>query len=259
MTNIDKHPAGAFSWVELATTDQSGAKSFYTSLFGWSVTEFPMGPQDVYTIFRLQDRDAAAGYTMRPEERAQGIPSHWNLYVTVDNADHAASKAAELGGKVLQPAFDVMDAGRMAVVQDPTGAVFMVWQANKSTGIKITGVDGTFCWADLSTPDPEVAAKFYSGLFGWTMMKGEKDDYLHIKNGEDFIGGIPPAAHRKPGVPPHWLVYFYVSDVEGTATKAKELGATIYMPPRAMENVGTISILADPQGAVFAIFKSARK
>jgi uncharacterized protein len=259
MTNIDKHPAGAFSWIELATTDQSGAKNFYTSLFGWSVTEFPIGPQDVYTIFRQQDREAAAGYTMRPDERAQGIPSHWNLYVTVDNADQAASKAAELGGKVLQPAFDVMDAGRMAVVQDPTGAVLMVWQAKKSTGIRINGVDGTFCWADLSTPDPEVAAKFYSSLFGWTTMKGEKDGYIHIKNGEDFIGGIPPAAHRKPGVPPHWLVYFYVSDVEGTAAKAKELGATVYMPPRAMENVGTISILADPQGAVFAIFKSARK
>ncbi|HJX83427.1 MAG TPA: VOC family protein, partial [Candidatus Angelobacter sp.] len=188
----------------------------------------------------------------------KGVPPHWNLYITVDNADQAAAKAAELGGKILQPAFDVMDAGRMAVVQDPTGATFMVWQPKKSTGIGITGADGTFCWADLSTPDPERAAKFYSGLFGWEIMKGEKDDYIHIKNGEAFIGGIPPAKFQKPGVPPHWLSYFYVSDVEGTAAKAKQLGATIYMPARAMENVGTMSVIGDPQGAVFAIFKSAR-
>ncbi len=156
MPNIDKHPAGSFSWVELATTDQNAAKNFYTSLFGWSINEFPMGPGAVYTIFRLQDRDAAAAYTLQPE--LKGVPPHWNLYITVDNADQAAAKAAELGGKILQPAFDVMDAGRMAVVQDPTGATFMVWQAKKSTGIGITGVDGTFCWADLSTTDPDRAA-----------------------------------------------------------------------------------------------------
>ena len=95
MTNIDKHPAGNFSWVELATSDQNAAKNFYTALFGWSANEFPMGPDDFYTIFRLQDRDAAAGYTIRKEEKAMGIPPHWNLYITVDNADQAASKAAD--------------------------------------------------------------------------------------------------------------------------------------------------------------------
>lgn len=257
MTNIDKHPAGNFSWVELATSDQAAAKTFYTELFGWSVNEFPMGPDDFYTIFRLQERDAAAGYTIRKEEKAMGIPPHWNLYITVDNADQAASKAAALGGKVLQPAFDVMDAGRMAVVQDPTGATFMVWQANKSNGIGIKNVDGTLCWADLATSDPERAASFYSGLFGWHTMKGD-NDYLHIKNGEEFIGGIPPAKYRNPNVPPHWMIYFYVSDVEGVAAKAKQLGATLHMPPNKIENVGTMSIIADPQGAVFAIFKSAR-
>jgi predicted enzyme related to lactoylglutathione lyase len=256
MANIDKHPAGSFSWVELATTNQNAAKNFYTSLFGWSINEFPIGPGGVYTIFRLQDRDAAAAYTLQAE--LKGVPPHWNLYITVDNADQTAAKAAELGGKILQPAFDVMDAGRMAVVQDPTGANFMVWQAKNSTGIGITGVDGTFCWADLSTTDPDRAAKFYSALFGWETMMGDKD-YIHIKNGENFIGGIPPAKYQKPGVPPHWLSYFYVSDVEDTAARAKQLGATLHMPPMQIENVGTMAIVGDPQGAVFAIFKSARQ
>jgi predicted enzyme related to lactoylglutathione lyase len=259
MAHIEKHPVGAFCWVELATSDQKAAKDFYCSLFGWSVNDLPMGPQDVYSIFQLEGRDAAAACTLQPDERTQGVPPHWNLYIAVESADQTAARAAGLGGKVLAPAFDVMTAGRMAVLQDPTGAIFMAWEPKSNAGIGIAGVDGTLCWADLSTPDPERAARFYTGLFDWTTMEGENDDYLHIKNGEDFIGGIPPAAHRKPGVPPHWLAYFYASDVEGTAAKAKQLGATLYMPPRAIENVGTISIIGDPQGAVFAIFKSARQ
>ncbi len=259
MANIDKHPVGSFCWIELGTSDQNAAKSFYTSLFGWSFNEFPMGPQDVYTIFRLQDRDVAAAYTLRPQERAQGVPPHWNLYVAVENADQTAAKAADLGGTVLSPAFDVMDVGRMAIVQDPTGAMILPWQAKKQTGTGLTGVDGTLCWADLSTPDPDRAQTFYGGLFGWTFEKGKNDDYIHIKNGSEYIGGIPPAQHRNPNAPPHWLSYFYVSDVEATAAKAKQLGATLHLPPMKMENVGTMAVVADPQGAAFALFASARK
>jgi hypothetical protein len=260
MANIDKHPVGSFCWFELATTDQAAAKKFYTALFGWDVNDSPMGPDDFYSMFKLSGRDAGAAYTMRKEQRAQGVPPHWMVYIAVASADQAVSKAAQLGGTVLAPAFDVMEIGRMAVIQDPTGAIFSVWQPRSHAGTTITGVDNTFCWADLSTPDPDKAGKFYSGLFGWELMTDPKDSsgYIHIKNGEDFIGGIPPATHRNPNAPPHWLVYVRVGDAESSARKAGELGAKILMPPRAMENVGTWSIIADPQGAVLALFKSAR-
>ncbi|HXB99109.1 MAG TPA: VOC family protein [Terriglobales bacterium] len=260
MANIDKHPAGSFCWIELHTTDQNAAKSFYNTLFGWAPEDMPMGPNDFYTIWKLQGRDAAAGCTLRPEERSQGVPPHWMIYIAVDNADAAAAKAQQLGGKILAPAFDVMDAGRMAVVLDPTGAVFCVWQANRNTGIGIAQVAGTLCWADLSTPDAKRASDFYSGLFGWQIAADPKDTsgYLHIKNGDHFIGGVPPAAHRQPGVPPHWMAYFQVDDVDGVASNAKKMGANLYLPPTTMEGVGRMSVIADPQGAVFAIFKSAR-
>jgi predicted enzyme related to lactoylglutathione lyase len=260
MTNIDKNPAGAFCWIELNTTDQSTAKTFYTSLFGWQIQDMPMGPNDYYTIFKLQGRDAAAGCTLRPDQRAQGVPPHWLLYIAVDNADDAVAKAQKLGATILAPAFDVMDAGRMGVIQDPTGAVFCAWQAKRNTGIGIAHVHGTLCWADLSTPDTKRASDFYSALFGWQIAADPKDNsgYLHIKNGEHFIGGVPPAASRQPGVPPHWMAYFQVDDVDATASKAKEMGATLFMPPTTMEGVGRMSVIADPQGAVFAIFKSAR-
>ena len=219
----------------------------------------PIGPENFYTIFRLQSRDCAAGYTLEADERALGVPSHWNLYIAVENADAAAAKAVSLGAKLIAPPFDVYDAGRMAVLQDPTGVFFIVWQAKRNTGIGVTGEPGAFCWADLSTPDSEAAKKFYSALFGWEIMLGEKDTsgYLHIKNGERFIGGIQPAQFRNPSAPPHWLIYFYVSDVDASAAKAKELGAQFFVPPMTVEGVGRMAVMADPQGAVSAIFKES--
>ena len=262
MSYIDSHPPGSFCWIELATTDQPAAKSFYQSLFGWTPNDMPMGPDDFYTIFRLEGRDAAAGYTLRPEQRAQNVPPHWMLYIRVASADDAAKRAAEVGGTVVVAPFDVFEAGRMAVLQDPTGAYFTVWEPKNSQGTGIAHVDGTLCWADLSTPDPQRASKFYSDLFGWQVLTDDEDpehNYLHIKNGEHFIGGIPPASHRQPGVPPHWLAYFHVSNCDAAADKARQLGANICLPPMTMEKVGRMAVLGDPQGAVFAIFQPTQK
>jgi predicted enzyme related to lactoylglutathione lyase len=258
MPHIDKHPPGVFCWIELSTTDQNAAKSFYSSLFGWARQDFPMGPNDFYTMFQLEGRDTAAAYTMRPEQRSQGVPPHWMIYISVESADAAASRVAQLGGKLLAPPCDVYDIGRMAVVQDPAGAVFALWQAKSHTGTGISGVPGTLCWADLMTPDPVRAKEFYSSLFAWRVIKGENDPsgYLHIANGEKFIGGIPPANFLGPNLPPHWLLYFLVSNCDETAAKAQELGAKIHLAPTTMEKVGRWAVLADPQGAVFALYQS---
>ena len=257
MPHIDKHPPGAFCWIELATTDQNAAKSFYSSLFGWAIQEFPMGPNDFYTMFQREGRDAAAAYTMRPEQRSMGVPPNWMIYIAVESADDAASRIPQLEGKLLAPPFDVYDVGRMAVVQDPTGAVFALWQPKRHTGTGISGVPGTLCWADLMTTDAARATEFYSGLFGWTIATSENDPsgYLHIANGKDFIGGIPPAKFRDPNVPPHWLAYFYILNCDETAAKAKELGAKTLLAPMTIEKVGRMAIVADPQGAVFSIFQ----
>ena len=259
MAHIDKHPPGSFCWLELATTDQEAARSFYQSLFGWSTQVFPIGPNDVYSIFKLENRDAAAAYTLRAEDRSRGVPPHWMVYVSVENADAAAARAAELGGKVLAPAFDVMEFGRMSVLQDPTGAIFSVWQPKGHAGTRITGVSGTLCWADLNTSDPERARQFYSALFGWKLFAAEHDPsgYLHIQNGEQHIGGIPSAAHRNPQAPPHWMLYFAVADVDAVAAVAQQHGGRVLMTPTSTESVGRIAVVADPQGAAFAIFKSS--
>ena len=259
MPHIDKHPAGSFSWLELGTSDQAAAKSFYGALFGWEANDFPMGPDGHYTMFQIDGRDAAACYQLGPQ--MAGVPPNWALYIAVDSADQAAGRAAELGGTVLKPAFDVSTFGRMAVIQDPTGAVFCIWQAKTNTGIGIAGVPGTLCWADLNTPDRDRARAFYEGLFGWSMTTGKSKDpssYLHILNGESGIGGILPEEYRNNHAPPHWMPYILVSDCDASTAKAKDLGATIYAPPTTVGESLRFSVLADPQGAVFALSTAFR-
>src|SRR5438045_4108528 len=113
MAEFSSHVPGTFSWVELAAKDQKAAVAFYRQLFGWDLHEQPMGPGETYSMFRLRDKEVAAAYEMRPEERQTGAPPHWNLYVTVTSADTAVKEAEELGARVFAPPFDVMDAGRM--------------------------------------------------------------------------------------------------------------------------------------------------
>lgn len=259
MPDIERHAPGSFCFVELASTDQNQAKQFYQPLFGWSHTDFPMGPDAVYTMFQIGGRGAAGAYTMRAAERAQ-VPPHWQLYVAVESADESTKRAAELGGTIIEGPFDVMGQGRMTVIQDPTGAYFSIWQATKGIGIQIGGVAGTLCWADLSTRQTELAKQFYEALFGWKITAGENDPsgYLHIKNGEEFIGGIPPAEQRNPYIPPHWMIYYAVDDVDASAAKARELGGKVHLSPMTMDGVGRMAVLADPENAAFAIFKSGR-
>jgi predicted enzyme related to lactoylglutathione lyase len=259
MPNIDKHAPGSFSWIELATEDPDGARNFYTKLFGWTAGVSPPETEGRYTILQLRSRAVAAIRTLRPEPREQYTPT-WLLYVCVESADAIASRADALGGRVLPKPFDVFEYGRMAVIRDLKSAMFAVWQPNRFTGMGIQGEPGAFCWADLNTPDQREAIRFYAGLFGWYISAGEPDgEYLHIMSGGQPIAGIPQAAQRDPKVSSSWLIYFQVEDVFASTNKAKELGATIHLPATTTEHVGDISVLADPQGAMFALFSPEKK
>jgi predicted enzyme related to lactoylglutathione lyase len=256
MAQIDHHTPGSFCWIELATSDQNAAKQFYQQLFGWIPNDFPMGPGEFYTMFKIDGRDAAAGYTINEQMRQQGVPPHWMIYIATASADESVAKAQRAGGKVVAGPFDVMDFGRMAVISDPTGAHFSVWEPKTHQGTGVTGVPGTMCWADLNTPDPAAVTAFYKTMFGWDFPPGQ-GGYLHIKNGEEFIGGIPPAEHRNPNTPPHWMSYFTVADCDASTAQAREAGAKVYLSPMDVEKVGRMAVLADPQGAVFALFQPA--
>jgi predicted enzyme related to lactoylglutathione lyase len=263
MPHIDAHAPGSFCWFELSTTDQAAAKQFYTQLFGWDVTEFPMGPDETYTIFRNGTGDTGAAYTMRAEERQHGVPPHWMVYVAVANADEAAARVAALGGTVLAPAFDVMQMGRMAVVTDPAGTHFSLWQAGSSIGTTVTGEHGAVDWVEISVPDRSKVMPFYQDLFGWKIVAGKDrtpataaDDYPHVLHGDEFVAGLPGPEQRDPSSPPHMLTYFSVADVAASTKKAVSLGAQAFVDSMDIGENGRISVLADPQGAMFALHQA---
>ncbi|MGH9327707.1 MAG: VOC family protein [Terriglobia bacterium] len=261
MSQIEKHVPGTFCWVELGTTDQDAAKHFYHTLFGWTTHDILLGPNNLYSIFQVKGRATAAAYSLRREQQALGIPPHWLLYVAVDNADEAAGRAVSLGGNVLIPPGDVRDSGRMAVLEDPGGAIFGVWQARERIGMEVAGIDGTLCWADLITPNPSDARDFYTALFGWKLTKIERESsgyLLNVPNNGEYVGGIPPAGRHDPSVPPHWLVYFAVSDCNATAATAVRNEAIACSPPASLDNVGRIAVVTDPEGAVFALFEAVQ-
>jgi predicted enzyme related to lactoylglutathione lyase len=256
MPEVTSHPPGSFCWIELGTTDQNAAKEFYGKLFGWTFVDTPMGPDSVYTIFKLKGRDVAAAYTLDPKQQP-GAPPHWMIYVAAADADATARRSAELGGEVLTGAFDVFDLGRMAVLKDPAGAVCNVWQAGKNTGLGIHNEPGAFCWGQLNTSDTAKAEAFYKALFGWAAKTGSDGGMTYT---EWTLGGVPiggmMALPADAAAPSHWLAYFAVDDCEKMAAKAAALGAATHVPPTDIPGVGPFAVFADPQGAAFAIYRA---
>ena len=164
MPEFDAPTPGAFCWVELATSDQTAAKAFYFNIFGWDSDDIPLGPDETYTMFQIDGKNVGAAFRITPQMNALGVPPAWGLYIAVEDADASAKKAVKHGGKILNGPFDVMDSGRMAVIQDPTGAVFSIWQAKEHPGMELAGEEDTFCWADLITDDVDSAKTFLLGI-----------------------------------------------------------------------------------------------
>ncbi len=257
MSHVSSHPDGSFCWPELATSNQDAAKEFYGDLFGWTPKDQPIGPDGVYSLMQIGGSDVAAIYAQGAQE--QGIPPHWNSYIAVASADDSAKKAADLGGTVMMAPFDVFDSGRMAVIQDPTGAVFCLWQANKHVGVTRINEPGTLCWTELVTNDTKKAGPFYEQLFGWRLKVGTAapGEYTEFYLGDRAIGGMMPIQKEWGPVPPHWTPYFLVADVDATTKLASERGGNAMMPPTDIPTVGRFSVIQDPQGAVFNLFKPA--
>lgn len=259
MTEVDKYEPGSFSWVDLQTTDAELGKRFYTELFGWDHEDMPAGDMGVYTMFRLRGRYVAALSEMGPQFK--GMPPRWDSYVTVDDVDARAKSAADLGGNVMMEPADVMDSGRMAAVQDPSGGVVMLWEPRNHIGAGIRDEPGSLTWSELLTHDTEAAKRFYTELFGWAteeMDMGEMDTgdpYTLFTRGDLFAGGLFRMGEDMRDVPPHWSVCFAIDDIDAAVSRAEELGGRIDVPPMDVPTVGRYALLADPEGAVFALLQ----
>jgi predicted enzyme related to lactoylglutathione lyase len=241
------YPPGTFSWAELATSDADAAKSFYTKVFGWEYRDNPIPDGSVYSTALREGKDVAALF-------ASEQPPHWNCYVTVESADAAAARAGELSATIAMEPFDVMDVGRMAVIIDPVGAALCLWEPKSSIGASLVNTPGSMTWNDLITPEPELSARFYGDLFGWTTQEVEGGSgYRVIRNGERTNGGMMPLDPRMGATPPNWMPYFGHEDVEQLVTEVADWGGQVFNGPMKMVQ-GTIAVLGDPQNAAFAVW-----
>jgi predicted enzyme related to lactoylglutathione lyase len=257
------HPPGSLCWFECGTTDLAAARGFYTTLFGWSVAEHPMpGEQGgTYTMLGLGEDEVAGLYQMSGPQ-FEGVPSHWATYVAVADVDDTARRAGNLGGKVVVPPMDVPGVGRIAFIQDPTGAHIALFKPGEHPGAARLGMaPGAFCWSELATRDTKTAEAFYTDLFGWTARSDEGGPvpYTEFQLEGQSVAGMMEMTPAHGEAPPHWLPYVLVEDCDASAARASELGGRLLVPPMDIPEVGRFSVFMDPAGAVLAIIKLTPK
>lgn len=248
---------GIFVWHDLMTTEPARARDFYTRLLGWTAEEVP-APMGSYVLFKAGGK-AVGGLV--PMDAKAGVPPHWMPYVSVADLDLAVARAGELGARVLVPHLSMERVGRWAVLADPQGGVFAPFQP--APGAPDDCADamppvGAFCWDELSSVDPGASERFYTGLFGWKTRHedmGSAGAYTLLHAGPVQVGGV-----MKVQGPPMtcWLSYVHVADVDASAHRAAELGATVVAGPFDIPGVGRSAVVLDPTGAAVALFRSAR-
>ncbi len=255
MPEITSYAPGTPSWVDLSTTDEKGALAFYGALFKWEDDPQEIGPDSFYHIQKLNGLDVGGISQQMEEERSQGVPPHWNTYLSVTTVDDTIAKAQQAGGALIAGPMDVFDAGRMAVLQDPQGATFSVWQAKEHLGCRVKNEPGALIWSELLTTNSKEARSFYSRVFGHTL--GEMDGgYTLLRADGTDVAGIMDISPEM-SVHPHWMPYFCVAGVDASSEQAESLGAKLLVPGTDIPNVGRFATLQDPQGAAFSVFQPA--
>ena len=248
-----EYPPGTPSWVDLSSPDLDASARFYGELFGWSAEE-PAGPVEQTGGYRMFTLGGAQVAGLGPAQ--EGQPPHWTTYIAVADADETTAKVEAAGGTTVMAPLQVMSAGRMAVFADAAGgAVFAVWEPGEHRGAQAANRPGALSWNELDTRDPEAARRFYADVFGWAGEPIEVDGrvvYTTWKLGGRSIGGLLEMGEGfPPEVPPNWLAYFGVEDLEAATRTVTDLGGRSLVPKMDMPQ-GAFGVFADPQGAAFA-------
>ncbi|MGW0968288.1 VOC family protein [Streptomyces sp. NPDC002516] len=248
------YAAGTPCWVDLMAKDQRAALDFYADLLGW---QGQPGPAEFggYAVCELGGKAVAGiGPAMAPDG-APEPPTVWTSYLASTDAQATQDAIVSAGGTLIAPVMDVGNLGRMLIAADPQGAVFGVWQPGEFFGARVVNQPGALTWNELHTSDVEAATAFYGAAFGIAIepMEGA-DSYWELRVGDRGVGGVTLLANDPPGTPAHWLTYFAVDDADSTVDALVKGGGTVLVPPFDMM-AGRMSVVADPQGAPFALIK----
>jgi len=249
---------GTPSWVELSTKDPDAAAAFYGEVMGWTATEpGPVEETGGYRMFQQHGHNVGGLIGLMQE----GQPTVWGAYISVANADAIVDGVRVAGGSVLVGPMDVMDLGRMAILADPSGAVFGIWEPRGFEGADIVNEPNSLGWFEVLTRDPEADKAFYPAVFGWTAgspsFEGAPESYTVWELDGRPVGGMMTLDDERfpPGLPSHWSICFSVADCDGVVSKARELGAKVPVEPMDMP-IGRFAVLVDPQGASFTVWEA---
>jgi len=263
MARLRTYDPGVPCWVDVTCHDPAKVAAFYRGLFGWhAVSQGRAEDTGGYAIFQLDGQDVAG---ISPGENPW-----WTTYFTVADAAETALLAAKHGATVLTEPRMVPspltggDAGRMAVLADPQGAVFAVWEPADHAGADVTGDPGSLRWSELAVRDVDTAKAFYGAIFGW---EGETHPFADDTStytelslpGHDtkLAGMVQMNEHWPEEIPAHWMVYFAVADADAAAAKVVELGGTVSVEPFDLPDVGRIAVVNDVEGTVFSVLAPA--
>lgn len=253
---MKKH-TGFFCWNDLRTADYQFAFKFYQGLFHWDFRDSETADLRPYKVLKVDGKELGGIYSFQPETVARGVHSHWLPYVAVENAHEAVKKARDLGAQIVKEPFEFKDHGTIAVLRDPTGALLGVWQAKAFPGSEITGKPGTAVWNELVTRDLESAIRFYGALFGWNANREQfaKMRYIVLERDGQPVGGLSEPGPEWGDTPLQWMTYFRVEDCPASTGMAKKLGADALAEPMEIPDVGIVSVIRDPQDAVFGLLQ----
>jgi predicted enzyme related to lactoylglutathione lyase len=244
-------PRGTPCWVDLGVDDIARATTFYSKLFGWDIQAGP--PEaDGYTMC-LKDGRPVAG--IAPKQGPPGTPSVWTVYIASDDVDATADKITAAGGQILAAPIDVLSFGRAAIVTDPAGAAFGIWQARQHAGLGLANEPGSVCWNENFSRDMDGNQAFYHAVFGYEYgdMSAPDFRYATLKIDGKEVGGIGELGSGfAPEVPAHWSTYFAVGDTDAAVATVTGAGGSVTREPWDSP-YGRMAVVSDDQGAAFSL------
>ena len=247
--------ANGFVWYELMTTDPVAATAFYTKVVGWTAESAPQ-PGMYYTLLKSGGANAAGLMAMPKEACDAGARPGWMGYVGVDDVAAMLARVTAAGGSVHRPVTPIPGIGQFAIVADPHGAVFCLFQpGGPGPAAPAPNTPGTIGWHELMAGDGDKAFAFYAGLFGWTRDEaidmGPMGRYQLFAVDGRVIGGMMTKPAQVPMA--FWGYYFRVDGIGPALERLKAGGANVVNGPMEVPGGDWIVQAMDPQGAMFAL------
>lgn len=241
-----------FIWSDLSTFDLDATQNFYTKVFGWDFMS-----EEEYS-FGYVGREQAAGVYVMPEKFQQmNLPSFWMSYISVTNIENVVALAQEMGGIIEVKPTDFLGQGQIALIRDPSGAGFTIWEGPDLGGKEADGPHGRMAWNELIVSDASLVLDFYRTVFGWsfTLEQSTNEERYEIRNGAgEVIAALQVIPNEIKGKEEFWVPYFAVKNLSQTLSLVQQEGGETV--EQSQSAAGNLALVRDPQGAAFALLEN---